>query len=151
MRSTTMTIPVASARSGQVTLMDSNEDIVDRKVVDHTGEEVGKVDDLFVDLNERRVRFISVKSGDVFGVGGKTVLVPVDAIESAGTDQIVVSESKDRILNGPLADEATLASMADATGQPADTFAARPLIDAYEYYAIDEPFWSPTYRRRNWA
>jgi sporulation protein YlmC with PRC-barrel domain len=147
------TTPLASLKSSRIDLINTNEDILGRKVVDVNGQDVGKVDDLFADLNERRVRFLSVKSGDILGVGGKTFLIPVDVIQSAGADQVVINESKDRILNGPQVDEASLVATTGTTGETTGSFDATavPLVEVYEYYAIDEPFWSPTYRSPNWA
>jgi sporulation protein YlmC with PRC-barrel domain len=151
---TTMTMtPLVSLKSGQIDLADTNEHILGRKVVDQSGQDVGKVDDLFVDANERRARFIAVKSGDMLGLGGKTVLVPVDAITSAG-DPVTINASRERILGGPQVDEASLAGGTGTTGVSRGGFDenATPLaISAYEWYSIDEPFWSPSYRRRNWA
>jgi sporulation protein YlmC with PRC-barrel domain len=147
MRSTMTTTPLVSVKSGQLSLMDTSEDILGRKVVDRTGQEIGKVDDLFADPTERRVRFFSLKSGDFLGLGGKTFLVPVDVIQSVNTDQVILNDTKDRILNGPQVTDQVRTT--DATGSvDANSI---PIVEVYDFYAIDEPYWSPTYRRPNWA
>jgi sporulation protein YlmC with PRC-barrel domain len=147
MRTTMTTTPLVSLKSGRIDLMNTSEDILGRKVVDRNVDDVGKVDDVFVDLNQRRARFLAVKTGDVLGLGGKTVLVPVDAIASTDSDKVVINQTRDRIVNGPEFDTTRI------TGETAGSFDASefPLVDVYQYYAVDEPFWSPTYRDRNWA
>jgi sporulation protein YlmC with PRC-barrel domain len=144
MRSTTTTTPLVSLKSGQADVVDTNENILGRDVVDLNGEGIGKVDDVFVDLDQRHARFISVKSGDVLGMGGKTLLIPVDAIQSDRTETVVINAARDRIETGPELrandDEATTLDAASA-----------PIAQVYDYYGISEPFWSPTYRRPNWS
>jgi sporulation protein YlmC with PRC-barrel domain len=148
MRSTMTTTPLVSLKSRQIDLMDTNEDILGRKVVDLNGEEVGRVDDVFVDFDQRFARFVALKSGDVLGLGGKQFLVPVDAIQSVDTDRIVINESKERILAGPEFDP-TRQTVTETTPGTPNSFDV-PVVAAYEYYAINEPFWSPNYRRPNW-
>ena len=149
MRSTMTTTPLVSLKSGQIALTDTNEDVLGRKVVDVNGEDVGKVDDAFVDPNVQRVRFLSVKAGDFLGMGGKTYLIPVDAIQSSQPDTIAVNATKDRILSGPVLDETRRPDTGD-TAFSLDP-SVTPVVDVYEFYAINEPYWSPTYREPRWA
>jgi sporulation protein YlmC with PRC-barrel domain len=166
MQSTTTTTPLVSLKSGAIELMDPNEDIRGRKVVDRVGQEVGRVDDVFVDPTQRRARFLSLKSGDFLGLGGKQFLIPVDAIESLDADQVVINETRDRILGGPQMDgggagasESDAPSTTGDTGTSDDaagtgevgTHAPALVIAVYEWYDVDQPYWSPDYRRRPWA
>jgi len=144
MRSTMTTTPLVSLKSGQTELVDTNEDILGRKVVDLNGEDVGKVDDVFVDQDQRHARFLSVKAGDMLGLGGKTFLIPVDAIQSVTPDKVPIKAAKDRILTGPeLRVSGNTPTSFDATSVP--------ITEVYDYYGINEPFWSPTYRRPTWS
>jgi sporulation protein YlmC with PRC-barrel domain len=183
MHSTTTTTPLVSMKSGEIELSDPNEDIRGRKVVDQNGEDVGKVDDVFVDPNQRRARFIAVKSGDFLGLGGKKFLIPVDAIQSLEEDRVMIGETRDRILGGPQIEgqfdapsdaaepsgaggTGTGASTADVIRMPgaaaesggdadeggnADQDAPALVIAVYEWYDVDEPYWSPDYRGQHWA
>jgi sporulation protein YlmC with PRC-barrel domain len=63
-----------------LTVADPNADVRGRAVVDHNGEEIGKVDDLLIDDRERRVRFLRVGHGGFLGIGASHFLVPVDAV-----------------------------------------------------------------------
>lgn len=179
------TTPLVSLKSGDVDLADPNEDIRGRRVVDREGQEVGKVDDLFVDPTERRARFMAVKSGDVLGLGGKTYLVPVDVIQSVDEEQVVINETRDRILGGPQVEggaervaaggqprgatgatgEAARApgeapgAAGEAARAPRDVPGTVPaaadepalVVAVYEWYGIQQPYWSPDYRRQPWA
>lgn len=88
-------------RAEPITLADPNMDIRGRAIVDRDGEEVGHVDDLLVDQDERKVRFIKVRSGDFLGLGGKTFLVPIDAITRIDEDRVHVDQARDHVGGGP--------------------------------------------------
>jgi sporulation protein YlmC with PRC-barrel domain len=62
------------------------------KVYDNAGERIGKVDDLFVD-DENREEYIGVKTG-FFGL--KSTLIPMDIVRVNERERTMeVSESKD--------------------------------------------------------
>jgi len=84
MRSTMTTNALEPSSKSDLGLADPNEDIRERKVYDRDGTQFGKVDDVFIDARERRARLITVRSGDILGIGGKRYLVPVDAITVNG-------------------------------------------------------------------
>jgi sporulation protein YlmC with PRC-barrel domain len=144
MRSTMTTTTLEPLSRTGVGLADPLDDLRGRKVVDRNDQEVGKVHEVFIDPSERQARFLSIKSGDVLGFGGKTFLVPVDAIASANDDRVVIAESRDRILAGPqVDDEFGIDTTTDADVTPS-------IVTVYEWYGIREPFWSPTYQRPRW-
>jgi sporulation protein YlmC with PRC-barrel domain len=82
-------------------LTDPNEDIRGHAVFDSTGEKLGKVDELLVDSDNRKVRFIQVGSGGFLGIGRDHFLVPVDAIEFVGIDEIHINQTKQSISGSP--------------------------------------------------
>ena len=72
---------------GLVTLKDSDlmlahaeDDVRGLSVVDAEGAPVGEVDDLVVDEEERRARFLVVTAGGFLGLGKAKRLVPVDTV-----------------------------------------------------------------------
>jgi sporulation protein YlmC with PRC-barrel domain len=85
-------------------LADPDEDILGRKVIDKTGEEIGQVESLFIDEDERRVRFLELGSGGRFGFGGETRLIPTDAIWDITEESVVVGTSRDVITASPAYD-----------------------------------------------
>ncbi len=68
-------------------------------VYDRDGGKIGKVDDLFVDENDRE-EYIGVKMG-LFGMSG-TTLIPMEIARVNEQDRAIeVSESKDRVKDAP--------------------------------------------------
>lgn len=84
-----------------ITLADPEMDIRGRDVLDRDGDDIGHVDDLLVDQDERKVRFLKVKAGDFLGLGGKTFLIPIDAITRIGEDAVHVDQSRKHVGSGP--------------------------------------------------
>lgn len=83
------------------TITDPQADVRGRTVVDATGEDVGKVDDLLVDDDEFKVRMLRVKHGGVLGIGADHFLVPVDAVTSVADDAVHVDRERARLTDVP--------------------------------------------------
>jgi sporulation protein YlmC with PRC-barrel domain len=131
-----------------VALVNATEDIRGRKVYDRDGQEFGKVDEVFIDPYERYARFISVKSGDILGIGGERRLVPVEAVTIDG-DRVVINATSSQIADGPKLDDRQIEAMASSA--QTSSGAAPIVLEAYEFYAVQDPFWSPSYQRPNWS
>ncbi len=86
-----------------LTLAGEADDARGRTVVDRNGEEVGQVDDLLIDPDERRVRFLQVASGGFLGLGESKRLVPVDAV-TAMADTIQIDKDRDDVAKAPIYD-----------------------------------------------
>lgn len=72
------------------------------KVYDNRGEKIGKVDDLFIDENDRE-EYIGVKLGLL---GMKSTLIPMDIVRVNESDKAIeVSESKDHVKDAPSFDD----------------------------------------------
>lgn len=84
-----------------ITLAEKSMDIRGRDVLDRGGQDIGRVDDLLVDADERKVRFLKVKSGDFLGLGGKSFLIPVDAMTRIEDDKVHVDQSREHVGGGP--------------------------------------------------
>jgi sporulation protein YlmC with PRC-barrel domain len=141
---TTTTTALEPLSQARLSLVDPQEDVRGWKVFDRQGEEIGKVDDVFMDPTERRVRFLSVKSGDVLGLGGKKLLIPIDAIAPVAQDKVVINHQRDRIVAGPQVDR----EFEKGSDQAADPDAV--VLACYQFYGIAQPYWDPTYQRPNW-
>ena len=161
MRSTMTTNALEPISKTDLGLADPNEDIRGRKVFDRDGTQFGKVDEVFLDTGERRARVISVRSGDILGIGGKRYLIPVEAITVNG-DRVTVDSLFDRMSEGPQLesdrsdmDQLNAGAMAtDAIageGWTATDGASPILASVYAHYQVREPFWSPGYQRPNWG
>ena len=77
------------------TVKDPAEDVRDRKVVDSDGRQIGSVDDLLIDDQEHRVRFLRVKEGGFLGFGARMLLVPVDAVIRVTEDEVHIDRTGD--------------------------------------------------------
>jgi sporulation protein YlmC with PRC-barrel domain len=144
MRSTMTTTALEPLSQTRLELADPKEDVRSRKVVDREGQEIGKVEDVFIDPSERRARFLSVKSGDFIGLGGKKFLIPIDAIASVDKDKVVINQRRDRIVAGPQVDR----EFEKSSDHAAETDAV--VLACYEFYGVQQPYWNPTYQRPNW-
>jgi sporulation protein YlmC with PRC-barrel domain len=114
-----------------LTLASRAEDIRGRDVLDTAGEEIGKVDDLLIDEQEQKVRFLQVSSGGFLGLGATKFLIPVDAIMRMTEDAVYISQARERLAGAPRYDP----SLVDE----------RYLSDVYGYYGYS-PYWGPDYR-----
>jgi sporulation protein YlmC with PRC-barrel domain len=114
-----------------LTIADSAADVRGKTVVDRGGAEVGTVDDLVVDEEERQVRLLQVGSGGFLGFGAQKVLVPVDAV-TAVDDQVHVDTEREHVASGPVYDP-DLALRQDT------------VAGLYDYYDV-LPFWNAGYR-----
>jgi sporulation protein YlmC with PRC-barrel domain len=114
-----------------LTLADRAEDIRGRDVLDMAGEEIGEVDDLLVDEQAHKVRFLQVSSGGFLGLGATKFLIPVDAISRITEDAIHISQTRERLAGAPRYDP----TLVDE----------RYLSDIYGYYGYS-PYWGPDYR-----
>jgi len=113
-----------------LTLADHAEDITGLKVVDITGEELGTVNDLFIDEQERKVRFLEVSSGGFLGLGATKFLLPVEAITRISVDMVHINQSRERVAGAPQYDPTLVEE--------------RYVSDVYSHYGYP-PYWGPDY------
>jgi len=114
-----------------LTLADRDEDIRGRDVRDMSGEDLGKVDDLLIDDQEHKVRFLQISSGGFLGLGATKFLLPVDAITGITVDTVYVNQSRERVAGAPRYDP----TLVDE----------RYVSDLYGHYGYP-PYWGPDYR-----
>ncbi len=79
----------------------SANDVRGRQVKDHAGKAIGKVADLIVDDQDKKVRFLLVDHGGFLGFGGTHTMIPVDAVSDVTHDEVVIDQSCDRIASAP--------------------------------------------------
>jgi sporulation protein YlmC with PRC-barrel domain len=107
-----------------------SEDIRGRTVYDSNREEVGEVDDLFVDQLSEKVRFLQVSSQGFLGLGRTKFLIPVDAITSISEDLVRISQTREQVAGAP----AYSPELVDK----------RFVTNVYDYYGYD-PYWEQGY------
>ncbi|WBQ03386.1 PRC-barrel domain-containing protein [Kribbella sp. CA-293567] len=116
-----------------LTLSNIEDDVRGRDVVDRDGEPVGKVEGLFIDREECRVRLLEVSSGGFLGIGKTIQLVPVDAVIAVSVDVVQVEQDREHVARGPGYDPDL------ARREPPRYFA-----DIYGYYGA-APYWTAGY------
>ncbi len=128
--------PVGLVRldDSDLVLAKAEDDIRGAGVVDSDGEELGKVESLFVDSDERQVRLLEVSSGGVLGFGKEHRLIPVDAVVEVSDDGVVIGRTRAEIAQAPGYDP-------DLKEAPEPQY----FHDLYGYYGMT-PFWTPGYR-----
>jgi sporulation protein YlmC with PRC-barrel domain len=75
-----------------------HDDIRGYTVRTGSGEEIGKVEELLIDVEEEKVRFLIVASGGFLGIGKDKTSVPVDLVKSITKNDGGVLESDGEVL-----------------------------------------------------
>jgi sporulation protein YlmC with PRC-barrel domain len=86
------------------------QDIRGLEVYDLDGEQVGSVEELYVERDSRLPRFLVVSAGGFLGVGKKHFLVPVEEVSrDVGEERVTLSQDRDKVVGSPNfgVDEAT--------------------------------------------
>lgn len=113
------------------TVADREEDIRGRNVKDRNGEDIGKVDELMIDSDEHKVRFLEVASGGFLGIGQDKTFIPVDAITAIDADEVHIDQTREHVAGAPAYDP----DLVDQT----------PYYESvYGYYGVT-PFWGAGY------
>ena len=108
-------------------LEDLTQDVRGLDVYDEDGDQIGTVEDLYADTEERKVRFLDVAAGGFLGLGEKRFLIPVEAVSEVREDGVVVVDQKRRkVAESPLFD-------ADVVPQPLYQH------ELYKYYGYLPP------------
>jgi CBS domain-containing protein/sporulation protein YlmC with PRC-barrel domain len=113
-----------------LTLADPAEDIRGLEAVDMAGEQLGTVDDLFIDEQERKVRFLEVSSGGFLRLGATKFLLPVDAIARIADDVVHINQSRERVAGSPQYDPTLVEE--------------RYVSNVYSHYGYP-PYWGDDY------
>jgi sporulation protein YlmC with PRC-barrel domain len=82
-------------------LEDRSQDIRGLEVYDEGGEEIGTVEGLYIDEEEREVRFLEVGAGGLLGLGEKNFLIPVEAVREVNEEGVVVDQSREKVIDSP--------------------------------------------------
>src|ERR671920_2555235 len=71
-------------------------------IYDITDEQIGSVEDLYVDRELRLASYLVVSAGGFLGIGKKNFLVPVEEVSrDVGEERVTVTVPKDKVLNSP--------------------------------------------------
>ena len=85
-------------------LENPEQDIRGNEVYDPKGQRIGGVDDLYIDEEEREVRFLGVSDGGFLGILGmrqKRLLIPVEAVTEVVRGMVIVEPGRTEKVDGP--------------------------------------------------
>lgn len=59
------------------------------------------MENLYVDTEGRKVRFLDIRAGDFLGVGEKHFLIPVEAVASVVEDRVTIDHAREKVMGSP--------------------------------------------------
>ncbi len=78
------------------------QDIRELEVYDIGGEQVGRVEDLYVERDSRLPRFLDVSAGGFLGMGKKHFLVPVEEVSrEVSEERVTINQDRDKVIDSP--------------------------------------------------
>jgi sporulation protein YlmC with PRC-barrel domain len=93
---------VEAGTAGATLMLDPGEnDLRGKGVLDASGEMIGTVEDVFVDGNLRRVRFLLVAGSGVPGMGDEKRTIPVESIDRTEGDVVQIKHPRERVAFSP--------------------------------------------------
>jgi sporulation protein YlmC with PRC-barrel domain len=123
------------------TVKDPAEDVRKHTVIDRDGNDIGSVEDLLIDGNEHRVRFLQIHEGGFLGMGGRRFLIPVDVITRIGDDKVFIDRTSDHVGAGPTYEPEVVAEESLRRDAFQEGGYYHGLYGHYGY----TPFWAPGY------
>ncbi|MDQ2694397.1 MAG: PRC-barrel domain-containing protein [Pseudomonadota bacterium] len=101
------------------------------KVVNSQGEDLGKIEEIMLDMSSGRVAYAVLSFGGVMGIGDKLFAIPWSALRlDTANKWFVLDVPKDQLKNAPGFDKNAWPSMADR----------RWATDVHTYYGT-RPYW----------
>src|SRR5215210_7115656 len=78
------------------------QDIRELDVYDVGGEQIGSVEELYVERNPRLPRFLAVSAGGFLGMGKKHFLVPIEEVSrDMSEERVTVNQDRDKVVGSP--------------------------------------------------
>lgn len=123
---------LVSLSDTDLTVSNPEEDVRGRKVLDRVGEELGEVDDLLLDEQDSKVRFLRIASGGFLGIGEDHSVIPIDAITRIDEDHVHLDQTREKVAGAPRYDPTLALEDSGYWG------------GVYGYYGY-APYWGPGY------
>ncbi len=95
------TATLSALSDSSQTIENPEDDLRGRNVKDKDGHAVGRVDDLLIDDEQGKVRFLRVEHGGLLGFGATQSFVPVDAISRIADKEVFIDHSREHVADAP--------------------------------------------------
>jgi len=120
---------IGLVRLGESSFVPANpeNDLRGKDVYDPLGQRIGGVEDLYIDRQEREVRFLEVGAGGFLGIGEKRFLVPVEAVVEVAEDQATIEPGRTEKVDGPAPFDIKVSP--PSTDDPSEDYASPPYSD----------------------
>ena len=106
------------------------DDVRGKDVYDPEGQRVGRVEDLYIDRQEREARFLEVGAGGFLGIGEKRFLVPVEAVVKVSEEWVAIEPGRTKKVEGPAPFDTKVAPAPAAEVRRAEDYASPPYGNA---------------------
>jgi sporulation protein YlmC with PRC-barrel domain len=107
------------------------DSLLDSEVVSQEGQEIGKIENVYIEKSRGQVAYAIVSQSRAFGVGKKFFVIPWESLQSEpGDKKLQINVSKEVITSAPTVSSATAKELSDATW----------LETNFKYYDA-QPFW----------
>ncbi len=80
---------------------DPSHDLIEKDVYDYNGEEIGTVEELYLDQQTNEVRFLGVGAGGFLGIGKKHFLIPHEAVNDVIGSRVVLDQDREKVTGSP--------------------------------------------------
>jgi sporulation protein YlmC with PRC-barrel domain len=78
------------------------QDLRSHDVYDINDDQIGSVEDVYVDREQREARLLDVSAGGMLGIGKKHFLVPVEEVKrDVNEERITVEYPKEKVMESP--------------------------------------------------
>ncbi|HEX2642439.1 MAG TPA: PRC-barrel domain-containing protein [Thermoanaerobaculia bacterium] len=109
----------------------STSAILGDSVVNRTGEKLGKIEELMLDLEKGRVAYAVLSLGGFLGMGDKMFAVPFEALKLDATrEHFTLDFDKDKLMKAPGFDKSNPPKATDRTWG----------AEVYKFYGY-KPYW----------
>jgi sporulation protein YlmC with PRC-barrel domain len=93
---------LVSLKESDLYLDEPWQDLRGLEVYDANDDQVGSVEDVYVDREQRHARLLDVSAGGMLGIGKKHFLVPVEEVKrDLEGERLTVEHPKEKILESP--------------------------------------------------
>jgi len=106
--------------------------IINTSVENPSGENLGKIEELMIDLNSGRIAYAVVSFGGFLGIGDKLFALPFEALKvDTINEKIILDVDKETLENAPGFDKDNWPDVTEHAW----------LVDVYSYYGYP-PYWT---------